>query len=515
MMVKGLVVAGVIVVGVDAAQAQTTLTFRQQMPNITVGVSPAAVATGDFDGDGKMDMAVANSDSDDVSILLGNGDGTFTDVGTTFAVDFSPVAIAVGDLNHDGKPDIVTSNDLGMVLRCVGGPTPSMRCTADVDCGMDGLCKPSSVNDVSVLLNQGRTCIGGSSVGNACTKDGDCPGSTCGSLSFAPPMPMPGVTVRDTEVGNCPEAVVVADLDGDTIPDVATADNCDDTVTVLKGVGDGTFTMPQSISVGSEPMGLATGFIDGDQHLDIVVANMTGGDGGGGTLTVIQGMGGGVFNTQPEIPIDCGVPDDCLPVAVAIAKLDGDNVADLAVLNLDGSNVTVFLGNGDLTFRIGSSFPAATDPESSTAIAAADFDGDGKTDIATSSVSDNKISVLLGIGDGTFGPSQDFDVIGETDLVSPMGIVAADFNMDNHPDLAAASIDDGTVAVFVNTVGLCLGDCSGDGQVTVDELVTLASIALGTAPISACQSGLQTSEMPITVDVIVKAVSNAVSGCKP
>ena len=490
-MPKGLVVASVVMVAVAAAQAQSTVTFRQQMPNIDVGDSPAAVATADFDGDGKMDIAVANSDSDDVSILLGNGDGTFTDLGTTFKVDFSPVAIAVGDLNHDGKPDIVTANDLGVVN--------------SGDLG----------NDVSVLLNQGRQCVGGSNVGNACTQNSDCPTSTCGSLSFAPPMPMPGMPVRDTEVGNSPEAVIIADLDGDNIPDVATADNFDGTVTVLKGVGDGTFTSPQSIPVGSEPVGLAAGFIDGDNHLDMVVTNMTGGDGGGGTITVIQGMGGGVFNPQPEIPVDCGVPDDCLPVAVAIAKLDSDNFADLAVLNLDGSNVTVFLGNGDLTFRLGDSFAAATDPESSTSIAAADFDGDGKTDIATSSVSDNTISVLVGNGDGTFQPSQDFVVTGSTDAVSPMGIAAADFNKDGHPDLASANIDDGTVAVLVNTVGLCLGDCSGDGNVTVDELVTLASIELGDAPLSACPSGLLTSDMPVTVEVVVKAVSNAINGCKP
>ena len=484
---RSLVLASVLVVATTVAGAQSTLSLKQQMPNINVGDSPAAVVAADFDDDGKMDLAVANNDSDDVSVLLGNSNGTFTDVGVTFQVDFSPVAIAVGDFDHDGKLDIITANDL--------------------------------IGSVSVLLNQGRKCVGGGNDTHACKQGSDCPGGACGSLSFAPPMPMPGVTVRDTDTGFAPEAVVVGDFDGDLFPDVATANSGDDpgTVTILKGVGDGTFTQPQSIPVGEVPVGLAAGFIDRDTNVDLVVTNSAGGDNGNGTITVLMGMGGDIFNPQPEIPIDCGVADGCTPIAVAIANLDNDpnNVADLAVLNQDGSNVSILLGNGDLSFRAGANAAVATDPESSMSIAVADFNGDGKMDIATSSVSDDKISVLVGVGNGTFEPALDFDVVPTSPIASPMGIIAADFTKDAKPDLAVANIDDGTVSILVNTTGACFGDCDGDQHVTVDELVTLANIALGNAPATACVSGNLSGDMALTVDGIVKAVRNAISGCQP
>ena len=70
-----------------------------------VGTSPAAIAVGDFNGDGKVDIAVANTGSSDVSILLGNSDGTFQPA-VNFSAGNNPSAIAVGDFNGDGKLDL-------------------------------------------------------------------------------------------------------------------------------------------------------------------------------------------------------------------------------------------------------------------------------------------------------------------------------------------------------------------------------------------------------------------------
>src|SRR5215469_7280738 len=73
--------------------------------NYPVGTHPAAIVVGDFNGDGKADLAVANSGGNDISILLGNGDGTFQQA-RNIIVGTNPVAIAVGDFNHDGKDDL-------------------------------------------------------------------------------------------------------------------------------------------------------------------------------------------------------------------------------------------------------------------------------------------------------------------------------------------------------------------------------------------------------------------------
>src|SRR5215469_7350876 len=75
-----------------------------------VGTSPAAIVLGDFNGDGKIDIAVANSGSGDVSILLGNGDGTFHPA-VNYSAGHNPSMIAVGDFNGDGKLDLAVECD--------------------------------------------------------------------------------------------------------------------------------------------------------------------------------------------------------------------------------------------------------------------------------------------------------------------------------------------------------------------------------------------------------------------
>ena len=67
------------------------------------------MAVGDFDGDGKPDLAVANALSDNVSVLLGNGDGSFQ-AAKNFGAGSYPVSVAVGDFNGDGKPDLAVAN---------------------------------------------------------------------------------------------------------------------------------------------------------------------------------------------------------------------------------------------------------------------------------------------------------------------------------------------------------------------------------------------------------------------
>ncbi len=88
-------------------------TFPATATNIYgTGSSPYSVAIEDFNGDGKADLAVANSGSNSVSILLGNGDGTFaTKVDyTSSAFDSRPVSVGIGDFNGDGKPDLAVAN---------------------------------------------------------------------------------------------------------------------------------------------------------------------------------------------------------------------------------------------------------------------------------------------------------------------------------------------------------------------------------------------------------------------
>jgi hypothetical protein len=89
-----------------AGPANPATASFQPVVTYQVGLSPSAIASADFNGDGKCDLAVVNSADGTLSVLLGNGDGSFGSA-TTFAVDGG--SIAAGDLNGDGRPDLVVT----------------------------------------------------------------------------------------------------------------------------------------------------------------------------------------------------------------------------------------------------------------------------------------------------------------------------------------------------------------------------------------------------------------------
>jgi hypothetical protein len=452
------------------ARAQEPISFRLQIPDTEVGSSPNAVATGDFNNDQKTDLAVANMDSDDVSVLLGKGDGTFK----MGLCSNQPTQLC--DLDNE-----CPSAGPCTLLRFPVGSSPVAIAVGDFDHnGTPDIITANDIDDtVSVLLNQG------------------------GAMFDA---------AVSTDTGSSPESVVVGDFDGDDFPDVATADLGDDTVTILKGAGDGSFTQPLSIAVGASPQGLAAGLLDGDALVDLVVTNSEGGDEGTGTITVLKGLGGDDFEAQPEIPLNCGQPS-CVPVGVAVAKLDADDTLDLAVINEEGCNVSILLGFGDLTFSPGQNIEVAEYPAG---IAVEDFSGDGKPDIATSGYFEDKISVLEGLGDGTFWPAVDFDV-----GAGPVGIAAGKFNADDKNDLAttnqATGNENDSVSILLNTTGTitCAGDCNADEEVTVDELTLMVNIALENPGFTTadCEPGDVNMDGAITIDELTLAVNSLLDGC--
>ena len=98
----------------------TTMLTPPSAPSIPVGVAPAAIVAGDFTGDGRTDLAVANFGSDDVSIFLGNGDGTFQNP-VTYAVGSAPIALVAGDFTDDGRTDLAVANFYGNTVSVLLG----------------------------------------------------------------------------------------------------------------------------------------------------------------------------------------------------------------------------------------------------------------------------------------------------------------------------------------------------------------------------------------------------------
>src|SRR2546428_14468 len=205
-----------------------------------VGTHPQSVAVGDFNGDGKPDLAVANAGSDTVSVLLGNGDGTFQ-AARTVAAGSGPVFLAVGDFNGDGKPDLAV---------------------ADYVFAADYACfRCSRSTTYSVLLGNGD-----------------------GTFSAA----------RTLGVGSGPWSVAVGDFNRDGKLDLAVANFSSSTVSVLLGNGDGTFQAAQTVAAGTSPISVAVADFNGDGKPDLAVANY-----GSNTVSALLGNGDGTFQKAP------------------------------------------------------------------------------------------------------------------------------------------------------------------------------------------------------------------------
>jgi hypothetical protein len=351
------------------------LTFATHQ-DFDTGREPIAVVAADLTGDGKLDLVTANDNAGSVSVLLGNGDGTFQ-AAINMPVGSGPisvpVALAIGDVNGDGKPDIVVANYTGGYTGTVdvllGNGDGTFATGAILPVGHH----PKSIA-LADLTGDGKLDIvevnnGASGTADVLLGNGD--------GTFQAP--------RTFQVGPYPQAVAVAQMNGDSFPDIVVAGN--DSVSVLLGNGDGTFKPRQSTAVGSGPRALAIADLNGDGINDVVTANYTGGY--PGTVSVLLGNGDGTFQPQQQFATGDG------PRSVSIADLNGDGRPDLVVANYPyaSNSVSVLLGNGDGTFQAHQDFGTASHPRS---VIAADLNGDGAPDLVVAAgYSPSVVSVLL------------------------------------------------------------------------------------------------------------------------
>ena len=297
-----------------------------------------AIATGDFNGDGRLDLAVANQNTNTVSVLLGDGDGTFQPQ-VTYAVGQGPDAIVAGDFTGDGHLDLAVANYFD--------------------------------NTVSVLLGNGDGTFQPQLTYAVGTGPG---GIVAGDFS--------GDGHLDLATANVHPTGYVAGPPGPG------------TVSVLLGNGHGTFQPQVTYTVGDAPTAIVAGEFSGDGHLDLAVTNLGSSFGfGAGNVSVLLGNGDGTF--QPPVAYTVGTA----PQAVVAGDFTGDGRLDLAVANTSGNTVSVLRGNGDGTFQPQVVYPVGLGPGS---IVVCDFNGDGHLDLATANQGSDDVSVLLGTGDGTF-----------------------------------------------------------------------------------------------------------------
>jgi len=235
-------------------------------------------------------------------------------------------------------------------------------------------------------------------------------------------------TQSTVSVGAVPNSVVAADFNGDGIPDLAVG-TWNNSVAILLGKGDGTFTAGTNLVIGSqaqpEPVLVTAGDFNGDGKIDLAVPVSAG-------VAVYQGNGDGTFGAASTVAVP--VPANNWIWSLTAADLNGDGKLDLVIstgINVlpNGGKVMVLLGNGDGTFSLAAS--AAT-PEVPTQLTVADFNLDGIPDIAALDLG-GTITVFVGKGDGTFLPTSYTATTTESTFFQAFAV--GDMDGDGRPDI--------------------------------------------------------------------------------
>jgi len=342
--------------------------------NAAAGEEPTGIVAGDFNGDGNLDLALGTNDNETLSVLLGDGTGNFT-AAPASSITVTGTPVLVRDFNGDGIPDILLSDETG--------------------------------GSVTVLLGNGD-----------------------GTFRVAPGSPI------TTDYGSYP--VVSADFNGDGIPDLALAGGY--YLTVLLGNGDGSFT---ELPIGSSSISVATftsmvvGDFNGDGIPDLAALGLA-----GGSVSIFLGNGDGTFTQGTSVTPSAGSP-----VALATADFNGDGKLDLAVMvgNNGNISVTVLPGNGNGTFGAALGTPIAVE-DYANVLGVGDFNGDGIADLFVGAQTNGPtVNILQGSGNGTFTQMP----TGSAELPCCSNSVLGDFNNDGLTDIASSSVYDGTAQLLV------------------------------------------------------------------
>ncbi|HQE26829.1 MAG TPA: FG-GAP-like repeat-containing protein [Phycisphaerae bacterium] len=303
-----------------------------------VGLSPESIVAADFNEDGNLDIAVAARNDSKLWVLVNHGDGTFAPA-TSYAMGFGPVSLVSGEFVAGSGPDVAAVNT-------TAGSTNSLAVLVN-----DGQAAfPSGQADLSLTgkNDEGSTITPvGARVMAAGRVDTDNLADLVVAYSDRKVFVLLGDSSKTEgfrfgsyfEAGpsgaNDPRAILLADVSGDSRPDVLVALNAINQIALRKNNGSGRFGFEALYETGAGPAGLVAADLDGDSDNDVAVANET-----ANTISLLQNKGTGSFKTKVDLSLADG---DAGPVGLAAADLNEDEAIDLAVVNRISGTVTVFL----------------------------------------------------------------------------------------------------------------------------------------------------------------------------
>lgn len=344
------------------------------------------------------------------------------EVGSPFAVGPVPWGAVTADFNRDGLPDIVAING--------GNGTASLLLRQPA-----GGFTTESTTTVAAASNWGAVADFNRDGWPDFAVSGWDPGTASVSLRNRPTgfLAAPGTPVSTGQLG----AIAAADFNADGLVDLAVGQHTGNTVTILQQRVNGTFSQEgPAIATGAGPRYIATADFNGDGLADVAVTNT-----GSGTVTVLLGKPGGGLVEEAGSPVAVGSG----PWFAAAADVTGDGRVDLAVANQSANSVTLLERGAGGGFAPATTIPVAGGP---TGVTTADFNRDGLLDLAVTSWSTGTVSVLLRQPGGSYMPDAGSPL---ATGANPATVLAADFNADGKPDLATSNVGANSITVLLNT----------------------------------------------------------------
>ena len=458
-----------------------------------LGIGGTAIVTADFNLDGKPDIAIASTSG--LAILLGKGDGTFLAPGF---VTGSFSTVTVGDFNGDGRPDIATGATNAQVLVLLGTSGGSFHAEPLFTLPMG-----NALAMVAADLNgDGKVDLAVTGISNSGTGVTVFPGQGNGTFAAAVPYPVPNaVSVA---------GLITGDFNGDGLPDLAftETDSYSYVVQFLLSQSHGALAFGRTAALRELPTDLRTADLNGDGIPDLVVA-------GSDLAVVLVGEGGAAFHSIGAYVLGPAS-------AIAIADFNGDGVLDVIaglgydLLDDNPPGLALAIGAGGGALRSSRALAFGANPSG---WAVADFNGDGKLDLAVSEDRqlDPVISILHGDGKGNFGRPVNYPAN------DPETLVVGDINRDGKPDIAFIGYNsvgtlpgngDGTFGIPIYSP--CI-DCHGELMIADfnnDGIPDLMTIQLGDEAaylVELLGNGDGTFQAPIVIPISGEVTTFAVA----